>query len=1314
MRKRVLFFCFLVVVMMTGVRMIAERAADRHRHSRHDMRPWDPGRDRGIDNDRPASPDPPPWVRNDAGNVSPASPGDGVRRSRDQGIVVEDDGDVENPIQALLAEEGLQDQEFNGIRAINEGVDEGASVVGSEGLIDEWVPDQWEETGDATEGEEPMEPAEGVVINEIMYHPAAESLREPLGREFIELHNPTVEPVSLAGHRLTRGVDFVFPEVTLPAGAYLVVAANREELQRHYAVLSSVVVVGDWTGRLSNSGEEIRLEDGDGEMVDRVAYSDQGDWARRRLSELVRMSHRSNFSGRASYTRGGPSGWEWECEADGEGASLELITTGLSNNRGANWRPSEGGPTPGMPNTVRAADIAPLISAVRHHPAVPRPGEKVVVTAEIDDETMETVSAEVFWRVSTYRGGAAFEVAAMKTLASGHFAAVLPAQRDDAVVEFYVRATDGKAERLWPAGDLSEARANALFQVDSETNQTTMAFYRLIMTEGDRGAFGGYRYSNAQSNTTLIADDGSGPVIRYLCGTRVRGAGSRQNSPPPMRVNLPRDRPWDGATRMNLNSVYPWLQCIGMKIFQASGLRAPNMLPVQVRMNGEDPTRKSHRDYGAFVHAQPLDGDFLDEHCPDDSAGNLYKKVRPDRNWAWRRGSFSSYQDDGWLKQTNSGENDWSDLDRFLEVMNNAPRREGYLQEVSQVMDVDQWLRYLAVMALLGNGEGGIANGIDDDYAIYRGLRDTRFQTLPHDLDTILSIGEATSNPQHTLFDFVERGDSLRPLEWLFDQPEIRRRYFAQMSDLLETSFSEEAFAHLVDRHLGGWVPSGTLQRMQDFMALRSAYAAREVERAIGRRPGKRPAAAPTSRNAHRSDVTEGVLLNELLTHNVSAFPHRGGFPDVIELFNRSDTAASLGGMSLTDDAGKPGKFIFPEGTEIAPGAYLIVYADTLSFEGEYHTGFSIKREGETLSLFGRAEPGKERPLIDSITFGPQLADHSIGRGGSANAVWALTKPSPGEPNESVTLGTPDTVRINEWLAAPEARFSNDYIELVNLSERPVCLGGTALTTDYVGIADEHRLPLLSFIAGRGFLVFESLGKRSERRHPCDLPFRLPSHHGWIRLVGSNGVEMDKVHYHCQRPDIAEGRLPSGGTEIVYLTLPTPGEANGEARDAPSEVRSWLLGLRVSEMMYHPQSGDLEFIEIANIGEESLSLAGVRFTDGIEFEFGEDARLEPGACLLLVEDREAFAAVHGDNLPVVGEYSGKLSNGGEAIELSLPTPSDMAIQRFEYDDRWYAATDGGGASLTVRDLRADVKLWETLTHWRPSQETGGTPGVLAE
>ena len=54
---------------------------------------------------------------------------------------------------------------------------------------------------------------------------------------------------------------------------------------------------------------------------------------------------------------------------------------------------------------------------------------------------------------------------------------------------------------------------------------------------------------------------------------------------------------------------------------------------------------------------------------------------------------------------------------------------------------------------------------------------------------------------------------------------------------------------------------------------------------------------------------------------------------------------------------------------------------------------------------------------------------------------------------------------------------------------------------------------------------------------------------------------------------------------------------------------------------------------------------------------------------------------YGANLPVAGEYNGNLDNSGEEIRVRLPSPLDIDIQRFEYDDdpdeNWPVEPDNG-------------------------------------
>ncbi|MDG2124767.1 MAG: CotH kinase family protein, partial [Verrucomicrobiales bacterium] len=97
----------------------------------------------------------------------------------------------------------------------------------------------------------------------------------------------------------------------------------------------------------------------------------------------------------------------------------------------------------------------------------------------------------------------------------------------------------------------------------------------------------------------------------------------------------------------------------------------------------------------------------------------------------------------GWNKLTNNSAHDWTDLHNFLSVMR-TPTGPGYLDQINSVMDIDQWLRSLAVNAVLTNGENSLPTGVDDDYSIYRTATGA-FQLVPHDLDTILGLGDSSA-----------------------------------------------------------------------------------------------------------------------------------------------------------------------------------------------------------------------------------------------------------------------------------------------------------------------------------------------------------------------------------------------------------------------------------------------------------------------------------------------------------------------------------------------------------------------------------------
>ena len=150
--------------------------------------------------------------------------------------------------------------------------------------------------------------------------------------------------------------------------------------------------------------------------------------------------------------------------------------------------------------------------------------------------------------------------------------------------------------------------------------------------------------------------------------------------------------------------------------------------------------------------------------------------------------------------------------------------------------------------------------------------------------------------------------------------------------------------------------------------------------------------------------------------------------------------------------------------------------------------------------------------------------------------------------------------------------------------------------------------------------------------------------------------------------------------------------------------------LRISEIMYNPATDpNSEFIELANIGSESINLNMVRFTKGIDFQFGS-VSIDAGQRIVIVRDIESFMAQYPEFDGVIaGQYEGSLDNSGERIKLV--DALGVEIQDFEYKDSWYDITDGEGFTIIVRDLAGDVSLWDDKSGWRPGEVINGTPGT---
>ena len=151
-------------------------------------------------------------------------------------------------------------------------------------------------------GGERQNPADYLTINEIMYNPSIS------GAGFIEIYNASKTHSFDLSNYVLRGVDFRFDDsfVIEPEG-YAVVASDSSVFSTAYG--SSILIAGEFGGRLSNSGETIRLEseavdEASPLLIDQVVYEDN---------------------------------LPWPLLADGQGSSLQLIDPSADNRRVAHW-----------------------------------------------------------------------------------------------------------------------------------------------------------------------------------------------------------------------------------------------------------------------------------------------------------------------------------------------------------------------------------------------------------------------------------------------------------------------------------------------------------------------------------------------------------------------------------------------------------------------------------------------------------------------------------------------------------------------------------------------------------------------------------------------------------------------------------------------------------------------------------------------------------------------------------------------------------------------------------------------------------------
>ena len=465
---------------------------------------------------------------------------------------------------------------------------------------------------------------------------------------------------------------------------------------------------------------------------------------------------------------------------------------------------------------------------------------------------------------------------------------------------------------------------------------------------------------------------------------------------------------------------------------------------------------------------------------------------------------------------------------------------------------------------------------------------------------------------------------------------------------------------------------------------------------------------------------------------------------EYLELQNIGDEPLDLNGIHFTDGI----TFTFGNVT-LGAGEYILIVKNQAAFEARYGTGFQIAGEfglDENLNNGGEdiLLEGPVGGIIHDFDYEDGWFDHTDGDGFSlvvrdadqdlalwdTKLGWQASDVSGGSPAAGDSGVAPGSVIISELLTHTDDPLTGDWIELHNTTDAPINVGGWFLSddaTDNTTLAS-YEIAADTWIGVGGYRVFTQMD------HFGVGSVDPGSHIGF----GLSELGDEKVYLSCQAPDGSPGGYredqrfgaadrertfglytkSTGGTDFVAMAAATSEDDN---------TLPYVGPVVINEIMYHPDVGGDEFLELLNLTGSAVWLEGWKFIEGLAgFEFPAGAFIRGDGYLLLVQsDPVAFRSIHHvPGIVPIYQYSGSLDNGGETLDLTKPGDPewveiepgvwdwiipDIRAERVTYNDKdpWSVHPDGSGSALIrlmPSDYGNDVANWGVSTY-------GGSPGT---
>lgn len=225
---------------------------------------------------------------------------------------------------------------------------------------------------------------------------------------------------------------------------------------------------------------------------------------------------------------------------------------------------------------------------------------------------------------------------------------------------------------------------------------------------------------------------------------------------------------------------------IGFWAFRQAGLSAPEAEPAAVYLNGQY--------QGLYYLIEPIDADFLKRRGR--RLGSLYEARQAEAHFSFVGG----YDVRLGFESKGVRADFFGDLEHLIKTLD-ASTPETLPARLEPLLDVENYLRYLAVSVLLHNWDGYFNN-----FRLHLDPQIGKFQFIPWDVDNFLEFNNDRSR--------LEGANELS--EKLLQVPTYRQRYRQILLELMDEKLSVARLDSLIDVTAAKIAPAYAADRLLD------------------------------------------------------------------------------------------------------------------------------------------------------------------------------------------------------------------------------------------------------------------------------------------------------------------------------------------------------------------------------------------------------------------------------------------------------------------------------------------------------------------